>query len=175
MQCALPTVVALFFAVPLSAQEPAAGDSLDISITDPSKLPMPQVAFTEAPTDVRDYDKYFYFARANTDYVTAFADIKDCDDVSRDPSGSWKSGAYGGILGGLMNEGPEARKTRRINMRRCMASKGYSRYGLPRALWVRFNFEEAIIKKGEEERDAYMRLQARVAANGLPAAKELEP
>ncbi|MBX9859628.1 MAG: hypothetical protein K2Y20_08580 [Sphingomonas sp.] len=176
---ALPLAAALALPAAAIAQEQAAPEGPDITITDPEKIPLPTLSFTETPADVGDYDKYFYFARANTDFATAFADIKDCDDLARNPSGKWKSAGAGGILGALldsaMNEGPAARATRRVSMRRCMFYKGYSRFGLPRALWVRFNFEEAMVKKGEQERDAYMRLQARAAAAGIPATKELEP
>jgi hypothetical protein len=62
---------------------------------------------------------------------------------------------------------------RRINMRKCMHYKGYSRYGLAKENWSPFNFEEGFDGLKEAERQTLLARQAKVASGPAPAGKEL--
>jgi hypothetical protein len=62
----------------------------------------------------------------------------------------------------------EVRATRRINMRRCMNFKGYHRYGLPKDIWTKFNFEEGFSELAENKRQVFLKQQAKIASGEKP-------
>jgi hypothetical protein len=162
---------------------------------DPATIPMPSLAFTPNAGDERDYDKYFYFHRPETDFAAAYADLRECDNYARGlprralpyvelgyPYNASLAGAIGGALGNALasaiaNAGfsAERRQQRRVIMRTCMRFKGYQAFGLRKSLWESFNFEEGNRTVPEEERGRLLRLQARVASGPRPTAPALRP
>lgn len=182
--CALGTVT-------LATSE-SAGAAEPLAIPSPEGLTMPKLEFTPTPVDEGDYDKYFYFHRANTTFAQAYADIKECDALA---SGSsiylggnsgvmnnavmqyGMAGAIGGAIGSAMADaifGSAARRAqRRANLRNCMHYKDYQRFGLSHELWSEFNFEEGNGRKKEGVRNDALALQALVASGPEPKTKEL--
>lgn len=159
------------------------------------QVAMPKLAFAADEQITEDYDKYFYFHRADTGFSEAYGDIRECDALS---SGSniymgvssaqmasnmaqygALAGAVGGMLGSMMADAifgsAERRKQRRSNMRQCMYFKGYDRYGLEKDLWQEFHFEEGLSKTAADKRDAKLLMQARVASGPAPTQERLEP
>jgi hypothetical protein len=157
---------------------------------DAASVPTPELRFTETAADLQGYDKYFYFVRENTDFATAYADLRECDALARGmkfyagggqvpyPYAGTLAGAAGGAVGSLVADAifgsSVRRQMRRTNLRTCMGYKGYSRYGLNKDLWQRFNFEEGNRTVPEEERQKYLQQQAKAAVSGRPASQELE-
>lgn len=162
-------------------------------LPDPATLTMPKLDFRPTPADEADYDKYFYFHRADVTFAEAYADIRECDALASGSSiylgandaamGAAMAqygalaGGVGGVLGSVLADaifGSAARRQqRRINLRNCMGFKGYQRYGLSGDLWKDFNFEEGHGRKKEGERDDALELQALVASGPKPRTKEL--
>ena len=173
-----------------AAPDPAEGDFV---IPSPAGLVPPKLDFTPTPEIEGDFDKYFYFHRADTSFEEAYADIRECDALASGSSiylgGDSASMAasmaqYGGLAGGIGSAigsaiadaifGSAARREqRRTNLRTCMSYKGYQRYGLSRELWTAFNFEEGLGRKREPVRLQALALQALVASGPQPSAKEL--
>lgn len=157
--------------------------------TDAASVKMPELAFKPDPGDAGDYDKYYYFHRPDTDFATAYADVRECDGYARGlasgigytqvpyPYTGTMAGAVGGALGNIMAQAifgsGEKRRVRRVNMRTCMHFKGYDRYGLPKKLWTEFNFEEGLSGVGEKDRTRYLQQQALVASSAAPQEKAL--
>ena len=156
---------------------------------DAAGVEMPKLAFTASAETAGDFDKYYYFHRADTDFATAYADIRECDGYARGlqsgvgytqvpyPYAGTMAGAVGGALGSVMAQmifgSGEKRRMRRVNMRTCMYFKGYDRYGLTKDLWEKFNFEEGLSGVGDDERSRNLKQQALVASSARPEAKEL--
>lgn len=150
---------------------------------------MPNLSFTVDDLNAKDFDKYYYFNRADTEFATAYADISECDGYARGlasgvgtaqpvyPYAGTLAGAAGGVIGNLMAQAifgsAEKRKARRVNMRNCMYFKGYSRHGLAKDLWQTFNFEEGFSGVKPEERERLLKQQALVAASAKPDTKGL--
>jgi len=159
------------------------------AVADPATIPMPDLAFKGDGTEASDFDKYYAFRRADTDFATAYADIAECDGYARGlqsgvgymqpayPYAGTLAGAAGGVIGNLMVAAifgsAEKRRMRRVNMRTCMAYKGYDRHGLPKAVWEKFNFEEGLSGVDDAKRQTYLRQQARVASAGTLQGKAL--
>lgn len=154
-----------------------------------ASVKMPVLAFTPGATDAASYDKYYYFHRPDTDFVTAYADLRECDGYARGlssgigytetpyPYAGTMAGALGGAIANVMimaifGSG-EKRRLRRVNMRTCMHFKGYDRYGLNKDLWSEFNFEEGLSGITEKDRERYLRQQALVASSATPQGKVL--
>jgi hypothetical protein len=165
---------------PLQAQEPA---------IDPASIPMPDLEFRPTPEIEREYDKYYFFQRDETDFATAYDDLRDCDSYSRQfgyrvtgnaAQYAAVAGAIGGALGGALGNAladslyaaPERRRLRRVNMRTCMGFKGYRIYGLPQGLWDRFNFG-GTSGISESRRQELLQIQARVASGPRPGVGEI--
>jgi hypothetical protein len=154
-----------------------------------SRIAMPDLAFAEAPADVATYDKYFFFHRENTSFDEAYADIKECDALAsgiryyggqNNYYGQYGiGGAIGGALGNMLADAifgsAERRKIRRNNLRNCMSYKEYQRYGMSEERWKAFNFEEGNGRKKDDEREAALLQQAKVASGPKPQYKVLEP
>lgn len=194
----LAMVLASVVCAPVAAQQAAGGASASplsaspfgsVDAGDSAEVVMPELAFTSDGTEAADFDKYYAFHRADTDYATAFADIVECDGYARGlqssigymqtpyPYAGTMAGALGGAIGGVMAAAifgsGEKRRLRRVNMRTCMNFKGYDRYGLPKGLWEKFNFEEGLSGVSEDKRLGYLRQQALVAASGTLQGKVL--
>jgi len=156
---------------------------------DAAAVKMPELHFAEDAEMVGDFDKYYYFHRADTDFATAYGDIRECDGYARGlqsgvgymetpyPYAGTLGGAIGGAIGNAMVAAifgsGEKRRMRRVNMRTCMYFKGYERYGLSKKLWEEFNFEEGLSGVNDERREGYLKQQALVAASAKPEGKVL--
>jgi hypothetical protein len=156
---------------------------------DSRSMKMPVLHFTEDAAAAGDFDKYYYFHRADTDFATAYGDVRECDGYARGlqsgiglvqtpyPYAGTMAGAVGGAIGNAMAVAifgsSEKRRMRRVNMRTCMYFKGYERFGLSKALWEEFNFEEGLSGVSEGRREAYLKIQALVAATAKPEGKVL--
>lgn len=159
---------------------------------DPAHLVAPILRFTPSSQDVLDYDKFFYFHRADTSFSEAYADIKECDALASGVSfynggqsaamaATASYGVAGAAIGGAISSvlvdaifgSAERRRLKRISQRNCMGFKGYSRYGLSEDLWKKFNFEEGLGRKREGVRGEALQLQAVVASGPKPDGKEL--
>lgn len=157
--------------------------------TSAAGVAMPTLTFTSDGTEAADFDKYYAFQRADTDFATAFADIAECDGYARGlqsgvgymqtpyPYAGTLAGAAGGVIGNIMASmifgSGEKRRLRRVNMRTCMHFKGYDRYGLSKAVWDDFNFEEGLSGVSDEKRQVYLKQQALVASSGRLQGKVL--
>jgi hypothetical protein len=159
--------------------------------TEVSAVTMPDLKFAETPEIIENYDKYFFFHRADTSFDQAFEDISRCDALSAGISFSTSmdispalvqygvlGGAVGGVIGNVIGDAvfgsAERRRIRRINMRNCMGFKGYARYGLEKDLWQTFNFEEGGTRVTGKKRTDYLLKQARVASGAIPQLKAIQ-
>jgi len=159
------------------------------NVPDPASVEAPRIAGVTSAADEVDFDKYFYFHRAETTFDQALADIRECDGYARGlaspygyqetpyPYAGTMAGAVGGAIGNLLVAAifgsAELRKARRSNMRRCMNYKGYDRYGLNKDVWQGFNFEEGLSSVKEDERQRKLAIQAKVASLIQPDGKVL--
>ena len=191
IRCRAAFLAALAFALPTGAQAQKVMDrNLAPIEADPAKVELPQLAFAETQGDKDGYDKYFYFTRPDTDFATAYQDIRECDSLTRGirtyvnggtvpyPYAGTMAGALGGAIGSALADAifgsAQRRALRRTNMRTCMGYKGYSRHGLPKALWTKFNFEEGLSGVAENERQKFLQMQAKAAVAGKAQSEELE-
>jgi hypothetical protein len=181
----------LLVAGPAGAQDMAASPfgAAVLSEADRAKVAMPAMTFTASAEDADNYDKYFVFHRAGTDFATAYADVAECDGYARGlrsgiayqptyyPYAGTIGGAVGNVIGNLMVAAifgsAEKRRLRRVNMRTCMHFKGYGRYGLPKSVWKEFHFEEGHGAEEETKRRGMLAQQALVASSWTPQGKEL--
>lgn len=160
-----------------------------ITNADMAEVELPELAFTAAEGDAKNFDKYYYFHRPQTDFVTAYGDIGECDGYASGltsgmgytqvpyPYAGTLGGAIGGALGNVLADAifgsGERRRVRRMNMRACMHFKGYDRYGLPKSTWEAFNFEEGSGSVEPKRREAFLKQQALVAATATPLREAL--
>ncbi len=161
----------------------------DVTNADAANVEMPDMVFTATPSDREDYDKYYVFHRDDTDFATAYADIRECDGYASGlrssigyqpayyPYTGTIAGSVGSALGSVLADAiygsGERRALRRTNMRNCMFYKGYGRYGLPKDVWQTFNFEEGNRHVKAGPRDIMLRQQALVASSWEPQGAEL--
>jgi hypothetical protein len=164
---------------------------------DPMTITVPSIAFVEKPEHVANYDKYFFFHREGTDFETALADVRECDDYARGISyhtsyaNPYMYGYYGqyGMVGALgagigaaignaiadaVFGSAHRRRMRWQNLRICMGYKEYQRYGLPKDIWEEFNFSEGNARVSERKRLGFLQQQARIASGPKPAGKALD-
>jgi hypothetical protein len=171
--CGIGIVAALILvggaATPLSAQAtpPPLPDAIEV----------PDLSFTPTADIVRDYDKYFYYHRTDTDFATALADIRECDAYARGIGFRVGASAFAGPVTAAMFDAifasGERRRIRRVNMRMCMRFKEYRIYGVPKSLWEQFNFEEGNSRVPEARRQHLLQIQARVASGPVPLVGEV--
>ncbi len=160
---------------------------------DPTSVPMPNLAFTPDAEAERNYFKYFFFHRADTDFATAYSDIQECDGYARGlayraggsnyyaPVPMTMVGAVGGAIGGAIGNAmadaifgsAERRMQRRAVMRTCMGFKGYTAFGLAKNVWEEFNFDEGNSSLAEDRRQELLRMQARAATGPRPTVGEM--
>jgi hypothetical protein len=151
---------------------------------DASQLVMPVLTFEETSGARENFDKYFYFRRENTDFVTAVRDVVECDEAVSGMAGNIRwvdattgpAAGVGGLVGNILVQAvfgsAERRRFRRQNVRRCMHFKGYGRYGLPEELWRAFNFQEGNGETDAGPRARMLLQQAYVAALSPPPQTE---
>ena len=177
-----------------SAGGAAAPETISLSLLtempDVATVQMPDLSFTPSSAIEGDYDKYYYFHRADTSFATALADLRECDAFARGlpmrpgysgpyiPVTSPYAGTAGGLIGGAIVGGvglailsADRRSARRANMRRCMHYKRYQRFGLEKSRWQAFNFEEGLSRVKEVER--MLAQQAKVASTAATGQKDL--
>jgi hypothetical protein len=138
---------------------------------------LPDVNAPARATDSRDFDKYFFFHRPETAYEQSFADIRQCDALSTGLTpGTGNSSFFAGVLpaiGIAAIASGNRRALRRLNMRRCMFFKGYDRYGLAKAQWLKIGFEEGDGQLSEARRIPFLEGQARLASGARPRGEVL--
>ncbi len=158
---------------------------------DPATVSVPDLSIAPKSQDDRSYDVYFYFYRANTTYGEAFADLDVCriyslsarlvllppkfvplgvgiaglDSNIRTPNLYLQYGLIGSLIGGIIIENAQDDLVLATD-RRCMAYKGYRRFGTSRAIWK-------LIDSGTDT-DRLARL-ARLASGPQPQAEALDP
>jgi hypothetical protein len=143
---------------------------------DPATIATPVLDGAITAANRADFDKYFYFHRDGTDFPTALADIRYCDGLAS----GLTPGTGNPVMGGLALAGVSGaiasgnrRALRRVNLRRCMFFKGYQRFGVPKAVWAQFNFEEGSKPLAESERMPFLLQQAKIASGSRPAGEAL--
>jgi hypothetical protein len=173
-------------AAPENAPEAAAAAAPAI---DPASIQLPDLHFTPDDHAIDNFEKYFFFNRADTGFATAYADLQECDGYARGlsyrtgytavpyPYAGTVGGIIGGVVVGVMDDAiygsAERRRLRRVNMRTCMGFKGYTAFGLPKAIWEQFNFEEGNAHVEEGRRQRFLQMQARAASGPRPAVGEM--
>jgi hypothetical protein len=197
--CGIGLVAALSGAAAAQRSPPPAGvisaPAATVAAPDPATIPLPDLTFEPTPEIEENYGKYHFFHREGADYATAYADILECDGYSRGftntagggdaavpyPYAGTVAGALGGAIGGAIGNSiadaiwgsQERRRLRRVNMRTCMAFKGYRAYGLPERLWDEFNFTEGRTTVEPGRRARMLQVQARVASGPRPQVGEI--
>ena len=164
-------------------------------VVNPDAVPMPDIQFAATGPDQKDFDKYFFFHRQQTDFATAYADIRECDQYVRGLPGAgtglsnafstgmmtqfgMAGGVAGSIIGGIIAAevaAAEQRKLRRRTLMTCMGFKEYRAYGLPKEKWELFNFEETRAPKDEGQRQYYLQMQAKAASGPQPSTGQIKP
>jgi hypothetical protein len=181
-------LLALCAAGQAAAQSPAPAAPKAAAV-DPASVPMPKLAFAPDAEIERNYFKYFFFHREETDFATAYADLQECDGYARGlshrasggavpyPYAGTIGGAVGGVIGSVVADAvfgsSQRRMQRRVIMRTCMGFKEYKTYGLPKDLWGEFHFDEGNSGLPEERRDEFLRMQARAASGPRPQTGEM--
>ena len=176
---------------PASVATPAPPARLDPFDVDPASITVPDLSFTMTPAIASDFQKYFYFHRADTDFNTALSDILECDAYARGLSGGQAGnvdmtsaiatyGIYGaaagvlvGALAGAIFGSQEIRNRHRINLRTCMGYKGYGRYGLPKDIFTQFNSQDSSPGAMDAEQISLLRQQARIASGPRPQQESI--
>src|SRR6186713_1859858 len=82
IKCALIAAALVCASFPVLAQNAAAPQTdaeWRVWVPDPASLAMPDLAFAESENDIENYDKYFYFHRAEKAFPEALRDIRECD------------------------------------------------------------------------------------------------
>ncbi len=162
---------------------------VEIATDEAATLEMPKLEFSATLEDAKNYDKYYFFRRDDTDFATAYADVTECDGYARGLVSSYRyqdapypyagtmAGAAGGVIANAMMAAifipGEKRRMRRVNMRQCMGFKGYDRLPLSKELWEAFNFEEGTGAEEEQSRLKALKLQALVASKAAPSGEVL--
>ncbi len=182
-------LTALCCAAPALAERPVYAPLMPIPKVDPAKVETPVLEFKATPEIEQDYAKYFYFHRDDTDFDTAVADLRECDQMARKMSNSAAAvnvpypyagtvaGAGGGLLAALIIDATvgasNRRSMRRLSMGNCMRFKEYKAYGLPKELWSQFNWEEGNVEPEGAVRLQKLRMHAKVASGPRPTKGEL--
>ena len=186
--CGIALAAALLGAGAAQAQVRTPPPPVAAASIDPATVPMPNLAFTPDAEAERNYFKYFFFHRADTDFATAYSDIRECDGYARGlayhagythayTSMGLLPDAIGGVIGSAMADAifgsAERRLQRRAIMRTCMGFKGYTAFGLAKNLWEEFNFDEGNSSLPEARRQELLRMQARAATGPRPTLGEM--
>lgn len=149
----------------------SAARAQEASLIDPAAIEVPGLEFTPTAAIERDYDKYFYYHRDDTDFATALADLRECDAYARGISLRADGGPNGALVGLATDAifgAAQRRDIARRNLRVCMGFKDYRRYGLPRSIWEQIHSPEAPGETGEARRQRLLQVQARIASGPQP-------
>jgi len=142
-------------------------------------------SFKPTPRDARNFDDYFYFHKDGVSYEDAFADLEQCrinaamaqlipdvpdvipvgDAATNNTRLSDRTFPFFGMVGGFLIAGAEEDNAILTN-RKCMAYKGYRRYGTSRALF------KQIDSGSDAEKQAR---KALIASGAVPAIEAIGP
>lgn len=125
------------------------------ALPDPATVTLPDLSHSGDPEVVANGWKYFFFQREGVTFEEAHGDLTDCFRFL--PPNGWEtvrlnrfvpwsgktgrkdvySNAYGltGALILAMVEGTLVRRDYQAKMRRCMETRGYTRYGVAEEIW----------------------------------------
>lgn len=192
--CAAAGILAVTLFVAGCAEQPFADNQKTmgpLERPDPATIKIPDLNFASTSGDSGDYDEYYYFYKHGVSYAQAFADLDQCrllsletqlagvppkfvplgsdkiaDRSRTDLSRAWTMyGIAGGITVELIVRSAEDDNTRE-NDKRCMAYKGYARYGTTSDIWHEIN-------AGSDSAD--IARQALIASGPKPSAKAIDP
>lgn len=125
------------------------------ALPDPATVSVPDLSRSGDPEVVANGWKYFFFQREGVSFEEAHADLTDCfrflqpngwESVRLNRFVPWTSktgrkdvysNSYGltGALILAMVEGTLVRRDYQAKMRRCMETRGYTRYGVAEEIW----------------------------------------
>ena len=173
----------------LACAGPAAaeGELKPLDPPDPARISVPDISAKPGRGDASDYDVHFFFHKPGVTYRAAFADLDECrmyaltTTVTAEPPrfvplGSdtvqerntpivSSYGLIGVALGAFLLERAEE-ESDRITVNRCMAYKGYARYGTSKAVWNQITAGSDAEKLARE---------ALIASGPKPAAEAIDP
>lgn len=134
------------------------------TLPDPATITVPDLSRSGDPDVIENGWKYFFFRRDGVSFADAHADIAFCYrymgnsnwgtvgmprfvpwqeaavDQTKDTNPSVNSNygllgyAVGAVISGMI-EGTLVRRDRQSKMRRCMETRGYTRYGVAEEIW----------------------------------------
>ncbi len=160
---------------------------------DPAHITVPDLNFAPSPHDIKNFDSHYYFYKTGVSYEAAFADLDECrmyslasdfvvfkppkfiplgDDIAGDGSRKdvtstslWRRAFSQGILiAAIAEQAHEDDVLETTN--RCMAYRGYARYGVSR------DIADEIDAGSDAEKLAR---QALIASGPKPAMKAIDP
>lgn len=194
MRLATRTAVAVTAACGcLSSQVSVASEIITTPLVrpDPSSVTAPDTKAALSAKDSKDFDSHYYFFKQGVTYGKAFADLDQCrlyglettltwappkfvplggEVVLEDEKGKLVSRSMlHGIIGGMIASWVidiERDNYREATLRRCMAFKGYGRYGTSGDVWKQ-------LEAGSEEQK-FARL-ALIASGSQPQTEAIEP
>ena len=156
---------------------------------DPTTVTVPDMAFKPGRSDLRGFDDYFYFHKSGVSYERAFTDMDQCriqsemaqlappiprfiplgGEPAKEPGFHVpvysQYGVAGAIIGEIFIEAATEDLTAATG-RKCMAYKGYHRYGTTRAIYKQIDSGT----DGEK-----LARKAVIASGPPPQAEALEP
>ena len=173
--------------VPLALSPAAAQTAITaLERPDAASVTVPDMAaFKPTPRDARSFDDYFYFHKSGVSYTRAFADLEQCrinaalaqvtalvptllplgDVPASAPKLSQNYFLFGGPLMNALIAEAEDENGAATN-RKCMAYKGYRRYGTSRALFKQVDSGTLAEKQARK---------ALIASGPAPAGEAMEP
>jgi len=148
---------AALLAVMLGCATAARADNGLPALPDPATVVVPDLSHSGDPQVVANGWKFFFFRREGVSYAEAGADLADCyrflgkaealatglphfvawEDRSQKGRATYAPNPYGLVGAAMlaMFEGTLDRRDRQSRMRRCMETRGYTRYGVAEAVW----------------------------------------
>jgi hypothetical protein len=182
---------AILIACSLGATSASAQPTIkSIERPDPASVTVPDLAFKPGRRDPVGYDDYFYFHKSGVSYERAFADMDQCriqgemaqivapiprfiplggEPVNRPERDRWAPFAMYGVIGMIMADIIIESVQEDLAMttgRKCLAYKGYHRYGTTRTIY------KQIDSGADAEKLAR---KARIASGPPPQAEALVP
>lgn len=173
-----------------TTSEAAEGAVQPLDRPDPKTIAVPDLVPRSPQRGSSAYDESFYFYKAGVSYEAAFSDLDECrmyalstpllavpprfvplggdaiaEGRARSGAAMTQYGVIGVLISGIIIANAEEDAIR-FNTRRCMAYKGYERYGTQRAIW------KQIDAGTDAEKTARMAL---IASGPHPDAKAIEP
>jgi hypothetical protein len=187
-------IAAMLFVLGIFQQSAVAQEVIKpLERPDPARITVPDLSFTPTPHDIKNFDSHYYFYKTGVSYEAAFADLDECrmyslasdfvafkppkfvplgDDIAGNgsrkdvtPTSSWRRGLRRGILVAVLVEQAHENDVL-ATTNRCMAYKGYGRYGVSRAI------ADEIDTGSDAEKLAR---QALIASGPKPAMKAIDP